>query len=650
MSGLTDSSLDDNGNVVIEDLPDAAVDFPATFPGTQCSNLGVCLVTDATITQDGETSNYVGRFVGRQGFFAYHVAQGEIGEQGGLAIDQGHPEPILAFGGTAHNFGTPSGKVYLFDLTPDVVANSPAPFSSAGSMPVQGFVPGETSVSPLALLTKDSNPESRDVWLQTSLYIGGTSGEDGYDQQSFVNIALGGIDSETGGLIGARRGGAHVDIDPGYSLYPNEGCEECNNLVAVDSYPYDGPTRESLAFTGDIASRASPDEDHFLGTDDPNFVIGFDTTEGGTQNIGRDIPLDPSSTPVQDQSGSTYHVGVGFDSFQPAEQQDGTFQGYAVGMVELVSLSDPNVVASKSAGDFTIGFNKTANTLWANLTVFDVQHTDPATGSYELDFGDVETFENRSAYIDDQHYAAIESGAQVSKGDGAQVTQYDYTSATSYLVSGDQLGVTNFFPETFEADEYGNRPFCTDCSFIKWGAWGTRVAFGDEEGSEYVDNVHLGWWVAGDITSAVDLETLADQQKYAIYRGNAIADVANRINRDDWATYVATGKLFMDWDFGHREGNFEISKFDKANFGGDGLTFGGPMTLPGRPGNHFAGDISGSLGEFGIAAGKARGSFVNDLNGNLARGVIGNWDVKNNYYKATGIFAGSGHPGPRPAN
>jgi hypothetical protein len=45
-----------------------------------------------------------------------------------------------------------------------------------------------------------------------------------------------------------------------------------------------------------------------------------------------------------------------------------------------------------------------------------------------------------------------------------------------------------------------------------------------------------------------------------------------------------------------------------------------------------------------MVSGVARGSFVNDLSGNPARGVIGNWNVGNNNYKATGIFAGLGAP------
>ena len=54
----------------------------------------------------------------------------------------------------------------------------------------------------------------------------------------------------------------------------------------------------------------------------------------------------------------------------------------------------------------------------------------------------------RSAYIDDKHYAAIESveGTSVLNyvGENGPVN-YDNVTATSYLVSSDQLNVTKFF-------------------------------------------------------------------------------------------------------------------------------------------------------------------------------------------------------------
>jgi len=105
---------------------------------------------------------------------------------------------------------------------------------------------------------------------------------------------------------------------------------------------------------------------------------------------------------------------------------------------------------SENPGDFLIGFNKTTNTLWADITVFD-QGTD-VVDSYQLKLGDRNgsSLQNRSAYIDDIHYGAIETGT------GDVVTDFGTANATSYIVSGDQLGVTNFFPETFDKAANGD--------------------------------------------------------------------------------------------------------------------------------------------------------------------------------------------------
>ena len=204
--------------------------------------------------------------------------------------------------------------------------------------------------------------------------------------------------------------------------------------------------------------------------------------------------------------------------------------------------------------------------------------------------------------------------------------------------------------DLFEADAgTGYRPFCTDCGFLQWGAWGTRLAFGNgtqdnPNATQYVDNVHLGWWVAGDIASATDLNELGNQFASAIYSGHAIGNVANNIDGNGSKTYVAAGDLSMSWNFNLREGNLTIDKFDRPNFGGNGLAFSGPMSAPGQlSAKHFQGPLSGQLpGDLSVS-GSAAGSFVND-GAKKAAGVIGNWNVGGNAYKAGGIFAGSGTP------
>ena len=249
VSGLNDGSGDFHpGNV----------DFPATL---DCVS-GFCLIgpdDNATITETGQTpTTYVGFAVFEKGFYAYNLVSTEEDSEHG-------PDRLLAFGGTSYTLAP--GKLYSFALTPDVTQSTFAPFASAESTP-HLFSDTDTgaigaSLSPLLLLTKDTeNPTSRDVWLQTSFAITG----EGTEQQSFINVALGGL-SEDGGLIGARRGGSSVDITEEIC---DDGCRTVTN-------------REALAFTGDIASLAGPDGSHVLGSDNPNIVIGFDST--GTHNI-----------------------------------------------------------------------------------------------------------------------------------------------------------------------------------------------------------------------------------------------------------------------------------------------------------------------------------------------------------------------------
>lgn len=299
----------------------------------------------------------------------------------------------------------------------------------------------------------------------------------------------------------------------------------------------------------------------------------------------------------------------------------------------------------------TITFSPESNTLSSNITVRDVQGGDGATSAYNLGFGfdPGDGSDGYSAYINDLNYAAIErpNFSSVLNNGG---TEYQQTKAAAYLISGDQIDVTSYFPETFTtANESGHRPFCNNCDFIKWGAWGARVEFGSNSNpAEYVDNIHLGWWAAGNVASASDLQDLGNLYASATYNGHVFGNVANGLN-DDWKTYTATGDLLMTWDFADRTGLMTISQFDRGNFGSEGLTFEGSMCAPGNScgsvpyGNHFGGNISGSLPNDTSVRGSASGAFVND-GAKQAAGIMGNWNVGNSHYKAGGIFAGAGTP------
>ena len=189
---------------------------------------------------------------------------------------------------------------------------------------------------------------------------------------------------------------------------------------------------------------------------------------------------------------------------------------------------------------------------------------------------------------------------------------------------------------------------------ISQGQVGHAHQFQQRDGPQYTDNIHLGWWVAGDVIDQSDLPT----DMTASYEGHAIGNVATNIGGNGWVTYVATGDMYMDWDFNARSGNLSIYHFDRSITPG-GLTFGGTMTTPGEltGKNTFggplslSGDLPNNLNELNGMTGSATGSFVrgpsnfnNDgrpVSGSTPQGVIGNWNVGSERYSATGIFAGS---------
>jgi tetratricopeptide (TPR) repeat protein len=77
-----------------------------------------------------------------------------------------------------------------------------------------------------------------------------------------------------------------------------------------------------------------------------------------------------------------------------------------------------------------------------------------------------------------------------------------------------------------------------------------------------------------------------------------------------------------------------------------GLNFGGDLSIPGVPTgalNKFSGALSATNElpqNLSDLSGNVTGSFVRPLSEGLPSGAIGNWNIGNNNYKATGIFAG----------
>jgi hypothetical protein len=196
--------------------------------------------------------------------------------------------------------------------------------------------------------------------------------------------------------------------------------------------------------------------------------------------------------------------------------------------------------------------------------------------------------------------------------------------------------------------------FCEGCNFFKWGAWVASVEFPTDPGSE--SNTHAavaGWWISGDLPTIGQLPF----QGTASYDGRTLGTVAAYMQTCEftgWTTYVASGDVHMEWDFGQHAGILEIMNFD-ANGPYGPLNVSGRMDVPGQLANSatnkFSGPLHGTLGqqnyqyynELPPVEGGANGSFVAKGSDKTA-GVIGNWFAGNEYYKATGVF-GAGRVG-----
>ena len=287
----------------------------------------------------------------------------------------------------------------------------------------------------------------------------------------------------------------------------------------------------------------------------------------------------------------------------------------------------------RQADDVALNLNAETNTMTASVKVGEGLLQNP---KYNLEFGG----ERRSAYMDDNTFAAIEqeNGSSVSEDYLVLTRLFPFFETRThldenpdmqgYITSADAIGANEvLFPDKTVLDDNDvavqRRAFCQDCDFIKWGAWGTNIGYQDRNQQVVNQNVHLGWWIAGDVVNKDDMPNTGS----ATYQGDAVGNVASRQN-GVWNQYVATGDMTLTWEFAPRTGTLRIENFDNRNFTGH-------MRATSANPHIFSGPLAGS-GTLGAAS----GAFVGKELGAAPHGVIGDFGVGSSNYKATGIFGG----------
>ena len=268
--------------------------------------------------------------------------------------------------------------------------------------------------------------------------------------------------------------------------------------------------RATFAFTGDIASLAGPDGAHFMGEGNPNIVIGFDST--GTHDIGRDIPLDPNSTPSR-----TIRRDL------PCRRRGRRAVPSAV-FDERLTMVTPQAWSNRRFRQRLSSTSWRAHRPTTSLFTFDPankysrQPASPCATCKQRprhrclyvrlrrrSFNEIRGIARPILTIDitPQSRAADPQVILIHlRQSSHRLRLVPYASATSYLVSGDQLDVTKYFPETFVTTAVPLPAVLHRLRIHPMGRVGHAREFGNDGNPEFVDDVNLGWWVAGDITDS----------------------------------------------------------------------------------------------------------------------------------------------------
>lgn len=454
-----------------------------------------------------------------------------------------------------------------------------------------GSFMANVSSTGLLMIEDSSTTLNNAKFLASSFRIEGT----GSSQKSMISLGVGSIFEDNGKLTTSfgRRGSHRVSS-----------------------------TQSSASYAGTVVTEAGTDGGHFFGPNAKNFLLSGDVENADAYS---DSYLNlPSGTSSADTISNTVHPGELQTEYTVSSlsRTTRTLYGYGAGMVESSENMNPVAFSSSKPDQMMLSFNAGNNSLLSTLSVSDRQGSDASVESFLVKFG-TETDGSgysRSAFIDDDNYAARDSKTPT---DTYLTLSADLGNATVPHVANDNVN-SYLVPSTLVGDAdnaiMSDVTECT-CAFLEWGYWGTKTKYQNANfsGGERTDYVHLGTWVAGNITNSASLPTTGS----ATYAGHAVGNVVNGS-----AQYLAAGNFSMSMDFQYRTGTASVSNFDGKNFSAT------VSETTVSSGNLFNGTVSGAL------TGEINTSIVSGPSTNYD-GAIGNFNVTDgSTWTATGIVAG----------
>lgn len=395
----------------------------------------------------------------------------------------------------------------------------------------------------------------------------------------------------------------------------------------------------NIRIAGGIGTIAGADGQHVFGDNAEHFVISSPNGEGyndtyydGVQEQDNFADFDRTGTYSDSGHFSTFHTAALVNETPQASFSRTTrnHQGFAVGLMETstegTDLSNAFALfaGTSAAGSLTNGgpnmslnINAANNTVNGQITGTDVFDANPFVAEYLMSYGSIGSSFGGSAFVDDNTFAATntrDSSLTTLTNDSSAVlpvTEDEYPD--TYIVSGRAAPLPGF-------------EHCTACNFADWGWWGTATRVPNDgtitaSGTEdRRDRVHLGTWVAGDITNAADLPSTPG---LVTYSGTALGSVVEFNSSNQ--TYIAQGTANMSFDFATRSGTMTIG------FGGMTGT-GGVNQITGPVQALFGGTLGGSS-----VSGSVSGAFVNDGT-DIAKGALGQFQLENGSRTGFGTF------------
>ena len=491
-------------------------------------------------------------------------------------------------------FYAPTGTVRLsaFNVEPDAALQSPIPFvtnSTGGNISnpsVSPYYVVAPANSAFGAYNPVSNPgAAKTSTLQASLGISGQ----GAAQSSVLVVNVGNFatSSQTGTVVGygAVRG----------SFLPN-GTSPAVRIASTTATVPDG-------LGNNLFGGATP----------TGFVIdqnGYNANLNFQQQLANQVAVNQAAVngSVTNYAFNQPVTATTLPSNIGASRTSQTLSGDFGGLAYVQTPGDARTLVPTFGSAFVTadaGSNQVAATFAGTTSPF-VEGKKPI--NFVLNFGG----QNRSAFVDDNNFGAIESQTTPSQIDGLKVQLNGDPSAAAALAL-----VTS---ATVPSSALLANGLCQQCQFLQWGYWTGQVDIPNGTGNAIAGTVtsHINTWVAGIPTVALPTSGVGT------FTGNALGSVYN-----NGASYLAAGGFTNTYDFGRQAGTVAISNFDGKNFSGRVTA----AAFAGRPASY-----SGSLSGAGLR-GAVQGTFFGP-GAPETGGAFAVQSIAGSPYLASGIFAG----------